>query len=44
MKYTSKPPHGRPVQSDPYFTLMADADGVGFVHCGDAVAIVPLTD
>ena len=44
MNYTPEPPHGRPVQSDPYFTLMADADGVGFIHCGDAVVVAPLTD
>ena len=43
MTYTPQPPHGQPVQSDPYFTLMADADGVGFIHCGDAVVVVPLT-
>lgn len=43
MNYESRPPQDRPVQSDPYFTLMADADGVGFIHCGDAVAVVPLT-
>jgi len=44
MNYIPKPPHGRPVPSDPYFTLMADAAGVGFIHCGDAVAVVPLTE
>ena len=44
MDYTPAPPHGRPVLSDPYFTLMADADGVGFVYCGDAVVVLPLTD
>lgn len=38
------PPPGRTVQNDPYFTLMTDADGVGFIHCGDAVAVVPLTE
>jgi ADP-ribose diphosphatase len=43
MQYTPQPPHGQPVQSDPHFTLMADADGVGFIHCGDAVVVVPLT-
>jgi len=25
MNYTPEPPHGRPVQSDPYFTLMQEA-------------------
>ena len=43
MNYTPQPPHGQPVQSDPYFSLMAGADGVGFVQCGDAVVVVPLT-
>ena len=43
MNHTPRPSHGRPVQSDPNFTLMADAEGVGFIHCGDAVAVVPLT-
>ncbi len=37
-------PHGQKINSDPYFTLMADSDGVGFVHCGDGVLVVPLTD
>lgn len=37
-------PHGQKINSDPYFTLMADADGVGFIHCGDGVLVVPLTD
>ncbi len=32
-----------PVASDPYFTLMADAEGVGYVHCGDGVLVVPIT-
>jgi 8-oxo-dGTP pyrophosphatase MutT (NUDIX family) len=31
------------MQSDPYVTLMAGDDGVGFVHCGDGVLVVPLT-
>jgi 8-oxo-dGTP pyrophosphatase MutT (NUDIX family) len=44
MNYASQPPHGQAVRSDPYFTLMADADGVGFIHCGDAVAVVPVTN
>jgi 8-oxo-dGTP pyrophosphatase MutT (NUDIX family) len=44
MNATPAPPHGRPVPNDAYFTLMADAEGVGFIHCGDAVAVVPLTD
>lgn len=44
MPHPPTPPHGRRIDSDPYFTLMADADGVGFVHCGDSVLVVPLTD
>jgi 8-oxo-dGTP pyrophosphatase MutT (NUDIX family) len=44
MNTTPSPPHRRPVPSDAYFTLMADAGGVGFVWCGDAVAVVPLTE
>jgi ADP-ribose diphosphatase len=43
MDYMPNSPYGQPVQNDPYFTLMADADGVGFIHCGDAVVVVPLT-
>jgi 8-oxo-dGTP pyrophosphatase MutT (NUDIX family) len=35
-------PEGHPVASDPYFTLMADSEGVGYVHCGDGVLVVPL--
>jgi ADP-ribose diphosphatase len=38
------PPQSRRVPNGPYFTLMADAEGVGYVHCDDAVAVVPLTD
>jgi ADP-ribose diphosphatase len=44
MNYTPQPPHGLPVQSDAYFTLMADAEGEGYVHCGDAVGVVPVTE
>ena len=36
-------PEGHPIATDPYFTLMADAEGVGYVHCGDGVLVVPLT-
>jgi len=36
-------PEGCPVASDPHFTLMADSEGVGYVHCGDGVLVVPLT-
>ena len=42
--YRPRVPHGRTISSDLYFTLMADADGVGFVHCSDGVVVVPLTD
>jgi ADP-ribose diphosphatase len=44
MKYESREPHGHKIESDPYFTLMADTDGVGFVHCGDGVLVVPITE
>lgn len=44
MEYDTPKPQGRIIQSDPYFTLMADADGVEFVHCSDSVLVVPLTD
>lgn len=43
MLYQAREPHGRVIQSDPYFTLMAGSDGVGFVHCGDGVLVVPFT-
>jgi len=36
-------PEGHPVACDPYLTLMADAEGVGYVHCGDGVLVVPVT-
>jgi len=36
-------PGSHPIASDPYFTLMADAEGVGYVHCGDGVLVIPLT-
>ena len=42
MECRPKKPNGRAVSSDPYFTLMADSDGVGFIHCGDSVLVVPL--
>ncbi len=44
MEHKPRKPHGERISSDPYFTLMADSDGVGFVHCGDGVVVVPLTD
>ena len=44
MNYIPQEPHGQPIDSDPYFTLMADEHGVGFVHCGDGVLVVPLTE
>jgi ADP-ribose diphosphatase len=43
MEYTPDEPHGHAVTSDPYFTLMANDDGEGFVRCGDGVLIVPVT-
>jgi len=42
--YKPTQPHGHFISSDPYFALMADADGVGFVHCSDGVLVVPMTD
>lgn len=44
MEYIPGAPHGHPVSSDPYFTLMAGNDGVGFIHCGDGILVVPLDD
>jgi ADP-ribose diphosphatase len=43
MNYHPTQPPGHPIASDPYLTLMAGDDGVGFVHCGDGVLVVPLT-
>ena len=43
MDYKPTLPKGRPVTADPYFTLMADPEGVGYVQCGDGVLVVPLT-
>jgi ADP compounds hydrolase len=43
VRYTQREPHGRVVETDAYFTLMADAEGCGFVHCGDGVLVVPVT-
>ena len=42
--YHSELQHGTPIDNDPYFTLMADQYGDGFVLCGDGVLVVPLTD
>ncbi len=44
IEYIPGAPHGHPVSSDPYFTLMAGNDGVGFIHCGDGILVVPLDD
>jgi len=44
VEYRPREPHGRTISNDPYFALMADADGVGFVHCSDGVVVVPLTE
>jgi ADP-ribose diphosphatase len=41
--YEPSVPRGREVARSPYFALMEDDDGVGFVHCGDAVLVVPVT-
>jgi len=43
MDYRPTKPHGQEISSDPYLTLMADSDGVGFIHCDDGVLVVPLT-
>lgn len=37
-------PHGHPFISNPYITLMAGNDGVGFIHCCDGILVVPLDD
>jgi hypothetical protein len=42
--YRPSKPHGHPITRDRYFTLLADDDGVGFVHCDDGVLVVPLDD
>ena len=44
MEHKPKQSHGQKIGSNSYFTLMANSDGVGFVHCGDGVLVVPLTD
>jgi ADP-ribose diphosphatase len=44
MDYTPRKPKGTPITTDPYFTLMADADGVGFIHCGDSALVVPMLE
>jgi ADP-ribose diphosphatase len=44
MRYKPRTPHGHAIDSDPYFTLLADQYGDGFVHCGDGVLVVPMTD
>ena len=43
MEYKPLEERGQVVDKDPYFTLMSDRDGVGFVQCGDGVLVVPLT-
>jgi ADP-ribose diphosphatase len=43
VSYAPRHPRGKEIYSDPYFTLMEDDDGVGFVHCGDGVVVVPVT-
>jgi ADP-ribose diphosphatase len=44
VRYERRGFHGHQIDSDPYFTLRADADGVGFVECGDGVLVVPLAE
>lgn len=44
MSHTPTRPLRRSAQKDRHFTLLTDADGVGYVHCGNAVAVVPFTD
>lgn len=42
--YQPRLPHGTPVDDDPWLSLYADADGVAYVHSGDGVVVVPLTE
>jgi 8-oxo-dGTP pyrophosphatase MutT (NUDIX family) len=42
--YHPSKPHGQAIASDRHFTLLADDDGVGFVHCDDGVLVVPLDE
>jgi 8-oxo-dGTP pyrophosphatase MutT (NUDIX family) len=44
MDYEPLEAHGHRISDDPHFTLMAGADSVGYVQCGDGVLVVPLTD
>jgi ADP-ribose diphosphatase len=44
VEYKPKIPQGKIIAQDPYFTLMEDSQGVGFVHCSDAVLVIPLTE
>jgi ADP-ribose diphosphatase len=44
MDYRRSKPHGQPVIRARHLTLLADDDGVGFVHCDDGVLVVPLDD
>jgi hypothetical protein len=41
MDYRPSKPHGQAIASDRHLTLLADDDGVGFVHCDDGVLVVP---
>ena len=41
VEYTPFEPQGHIITSDPYFALMANDDGEGFVYCGDGVLVVP---
>ena len=44
MEYIPIEAHGHPISDDAYFRLLAGDDGVGFVHCGDGVLVVPLDE
>ena len=44
VEYVPQAPHGQQIGSTPYFKLMADTHGAGFVHCGDGVLVVPVTE
>lgn len=43
MEYKPIETQGHEISDDPYFRLMADDDGVGYVQVGDGVLVVPLT-
>jgi ADP-ribose diphosphatase len=43
MEYQPLESRGHEIDKDPYFKLMADTEGVGFIEVGDGVMVVPLT-